>query len=148
MLDSPPMPADTSPPPKLRLGFGAVAIAVLTWGWSNVVIKSLSTTGLVASVYRLWLAVPLLWLLPLAIPTVRKQFTPDWAARRPRGRHALRVSSSPVLHQPQDDQRRERRHHRRAATGAGFGRADRLFGEVVSTRALLCSLVAVLAPAW
>ena len=60
------------------LAFGAVATAVLTWGCSNVLIKLVSTTGLVASFYRLWFAIPLLWALPAAAPSVRRRLTRDW----------------------------------------------------------------------
>jgi drug/metabolite transporter (DMT)-like permease len=51
---------------------------VLTWGCSNVLIKLVSTTGLVASFYRLWLAIPLLWALPAAVPSMRRRLTRDW----------------------------------------------------------------------
>jgi len=60
------------------LALGAVATAVLTWGCSNVLIKLVSTTGLVASFYRLWFAIPLLWALPLAAPSLRQRLTRDW----------------------------------------------------------------------
>jgi len=60
------------------LALGAVAGAVLTWGCSNVMIKTVSTTGLVASFYRLWFAIPLLWLLPLLMPSVRRRLDRAW----------------------------------------------------------------------
>ncbi|MBI4516201.1 MAG: DMT family transporter [Deltaproteobacteria bacterium] len=60
------------------LALAAVAVAVLTWGWSNVVIKAVSTTGLVASFYRLWFAIPLLWLLPVIMPSTRARLTRSW----------------------------------------------------------------------
>jgi drug/metabolite transporter (DMT)-like permease len=60
------------------LAIGAVAAAVLTWGCSNVLIKMVSTTGLVASFYRLWFAIPLLWALPAAAPSLRRRLTRDW----------------------------------------------------------------------
>lgn len=56
----------------------AVAGAVLTWGCSNVLIKTVSTTGLVASFYRLWFAIPLLWALPAARPSMRRRLTREW----------------------------------------------------------------------
>ena len=64
--------------PIRALALGAVAGAVLTWGCSNVVIKVISTTGLIASFYRLWLAIPLLWLLPVFVPSMRRRFTSQW----------------------------------------------------------------------
>jgi drug/metabolite transporter (DMT)-like permease len=60
------------------LALGAVAGAVLTWGCSNVVIKLLSTTGIVSSFYRLWFAIPILWLLPLLVPSTRRRLTRTW----------------------------------------------------------------------
>jgi drug/metabolite transporter (DMT)-like permease len=62
------------------LALYAVAAAVVTWGCSNVLIKLVSTTGLVASCYRLWFAIPLLWLLPAAMPSMRRRLTRDWLA--------------------------------------------------------------------
>ena len=65
----------------------AVAAAVVTWGWSNVAIKSVSVTGLVASFWRLWIAIPALWLTALAMPAVRRDLAaavrrgPDSAAQ-------------------------------------------------------------------
>lgn len=56
----------------------AVAVAVLTWGCSNVVIKAIPTGGIVASFYRLWFSVPLLWLLPLLRRPLRERLTRDW----------------------------------------------------------------------
>jgi drug/metabolite transporter (DMT)-like permease len=59
------------------LALGAVAGAVLTWGASNVVPKLLSSTGLVISFYRLWFAIPLLWTLPVLLPSMRRRLTPQ-----------------------------------------------------------------------
>ena len=73
--------SDTSPAlvrPLRALALSAVAGTVLTWGCSNVVIKLISTTGLVASFYRLWFAIPLLWLLPVALPTMRRRLDRQW----------------------------------------------------------------------
>ena len=64
--------------PARALALGAVTATVLVWGSSNVVIKAVSTTGLVASFYRLWFAIPLLWLLPVVIPAMRRRFTRQW----------------------------------------------------------------------
>jgi drug/metabolite transporter (DMT)-like permease len=56
----------------------AVIIAVLTWGWSNVAGKTVTTTGLVISFYRLWFAVPALWIVPLLSPAVRARLDRRW----------------------------------------------------------------------
>lgn len=63
------MPADRS-----RLAFVAIAVAVATWGCSNVMIKAVPVSGPVASFYRLWLALPLLWLVPLLHAPARARF--------------------------------------------------------------------------
>lgn len=44
-----------------RRALGAVAVTVLLWGASPVMIKTVGATGLVTAFYRLWLAIPLLW---------------------------------------------------------------------------------------
>jgi len=63
------VPADRS-----RLAFVAIAVAVATWGCSNVMIKAVPVSGPVASFYRLWLALPLLWLVPLLHAPARARF--------------------------------------------------------------------------
>ena len=60
------------------LAYGAVGIAVATWGCSNVVIKVVGVTGLIASFYRLLFALPLLWIVALASPTVRARMRRGW----------------------------------------------------------------------
>lgn len=55
-----------------------MGIAVTTWGWSNVAIKMVSTTGLVASFYRLWIAIPLLWVVALVTPAIRRGLGVAW----------------------------------------------------------------------
>ena len=67
------MPADRS-----RLALLAVAVAVLTWGCSNVLIKGIAVPGLVASFYRLWFSVPLLWAIPLVHRASRARLDRDW----------------------------------------------------------------------
>lgn len=57
----------------------AVAGAVVTWGLSGVVIKLVSTSGIVASVYRLNFALPLLWLTTLSRPAMRRSLSARWA---------------------------------------------------------------------
>lgn len=127
----------------LRLGYAAVAVAVLTWGWSNVAIKALSTTGLVASVYRLWFAVPLLWLIPVVVPSVRRELTRDWVRATLGGGalfavHQILFFSSLKMTSVVNV----------AMIGALQPAlvllvAGRLFGEPVTARAIGCSLVAV-----
>jgi len=56
----------------------AVTGAVVTWGWSNVAIKAVSVTGLVASFWRLWLAIPILWLMAAVSPGVRAGLDRRW----------------------------------------------------------------------
>lgn len=56
----------------------AVSTAVLTWGWSNVAIKAIPTSGLVASFYRLWFSVPVLWLWVALAPALRQRLGSRW----------------------------------------------------------------------
>ena len=70
------MPADRS-----RLALLAVAVAVVTWGCSNVMIKGIAVPGLVASFYRLWFSVPLLWAIPLCHPRIAGAARSRLAAR-------------------------------------------------------------------
>lgn len=56
----------------------AVTAAVITWGGSSIAIKLVSTTGLVASFYRLWFAIPLLWLTALLTPSIRRRLDRGW----------------------------------------------------------------------
>ena len=72
------LPAASSSPRHARLALLAVGIAVLTWGWSNVASKTVSTTGLVISFYRLWFAVPALWVVPVLSPAVRSRLDRRW----------------------------------------------------------------------
>ena len=57
---------------------GAVVGAVLTWSCSNVVIKLTSTNGLTTSFYRLWIAVPFLWAIGAAVPSIRRGLDGAW----------------------------------------------------------------------
>jgi len=61
-----------------QLALLAVAVAVLTWGCSNVVIKGIAVPGLVASFYRLWFSLPLLWAIPLVHAPSRARLDRDW----------------------------------------------------------------------
>jgi len=56
----------------------AVALTVLMWGMSAVAIKAVSTGGLVTATYRLWIAVPAMWLTMLA-PGLRRRLDARWA---------------------------------------------------------------------
>jgi drug/metabolite transporter (DMT)-like permease len=47
------------------------------WGLSSVAIKAAGTSGLVTAFYRLWFAIPLLWITAL-VPTVRAGLDRDW----------------------------------------------------------------------
>lgn len=68
------------PPAKKRTGLGllAVAVAVASWGYSAVAIKAVSTTGPVTAFYRLWLAIPILWVFILSVPRLRASLGRDW----------------------------------------------------------------------
>ncbi|GIW42422.1 MAG: hypothetical protein KatS3mg076_2999 [Candidatus Binatia bacterium] len=78
---------------RRALALLAVAATVSTWGLSGVVIKVVSTTGLVASFYRLWLALPLLWAAVLLLPRLRARLGPVWL------RSSLAGGSLFALHQ-------------------------------------------------
>jgi len=69
-----PQPARASSP---ALGIVALGLTVLMWGLSSVAIKALGTSGLVTATYRLWFAIPPLWLTTLA-PGVRARLDRDW----------------------------------------------------------------------
>jgi drug/metabolite transporter (DMT)-like permease len=126
-----------------RLGYAAVSVAVLTWGWSNVAIKTLSTTGLVASVYRLWFAVPVLWLIPIMVPSVRRDLTRDWV------RATLGGGALFAIHQILFFSSLKMTSVINVAVIGALQPAlvllvaGPLFGEAVTLRALICSLIAV-----
>jgi len=63
---------------RSRVALWAVSFSVTVWSLSNVGIKSVSTTGLVASFYRLWMAIPLLWILAFMVPAVRNRLDGNW----------------------------------------------------------------------
>ncbi len=60
------------------LGLVAVATAVVLWGGSSVAIKAVSTSGVVTAFYRLWFAIPLLWLLVAIRPGMRRRLDRGW----------------------------------------------------------------------
>jgi drug/metabolite transporter (DMT)-like permease len=68
------MPSDS----RQRLALLAVAVVVVIWGCSNVMIKAVSVTGLVASFYRLWFSIPLLWAIAAARPQTRARLDRAW----------------------------------------------------------------------
>ena len=47
------------------------------WGTSGIAIKAVSTSGLVTASYRLWFAIPPLWLTMLA-PSMRRRLDREW----------------------------------------------------------------------
>jgi drug/metabolite transporter (DMT)-like permease len=126
-----------------RLALWAVAVAVLTWGCSNVMIKLVSTGGLVASFYRLWFAIPLLWVLPAAFPAMRQRLTREWLSASLVGGslfavHQVLFFTSLKLTTVADV----------ALIGAlqpplVLVVAGRMFGETVTRRAIVWSAVAV-----
>jgi drug/metabolite transporter (DMT)-like permease len=59
------------------LGIGALCLTVAMWGMSGVAIKVVASTGLVTALYRLWFAIPLLWLSALA-PPFRRRLDRRW----------------------------------------------------------------------
>jgi drug/metabolite transporter (DMT)-like permease len=60
------------------LALAANTVAIVTWGFSNVGIKIVSSTGMVVSFYRLWISIPVLWLVALSMPSVRRRLDRDW----------------------------------------------------------------------
>jgi len=56
----------------------AVAGAVALWGTSSVMIKLVPSTGIITAFYRLWFAIPLLWMIPLARPDIRRRLDGRW----------------------------------------------------------------------
>jgi drug/metabolite transporter (DMT)-like permease len=60
------------------LAFAAVAAVVAFWGVSGIAIKLTSTTGLVASFYRLWFAIPLVWAVTAGMPSMRRRMGRAW----------------------------------------------------------------------
>jgi len=73
------------PPPVAPLeqntprGLLAIAACVVLWGYSAVAIKTVGASGLVTAFYRLWLAIPALWLLLPVLPGGRRPLTAAWA---------------------------------------------------------------------
>ena len=58
--------------------YAAVATTISMWGYSAVAIKMLSSDGLVVAFYRLWFAIPLLWLSALVVPSMRRRLGRKW----------------------------------------------------------------------
>jgi drug/metabolite transporter (DMT)-like permease len=63
---------------RTRTAMTAVAATVVVWSVSNVAIKTVSVPGLVASFYRLWFAIAVLWTVALLVPRVRRRFDRTW----------------------------------------------------------------------
>jgi drug/metabolite transporter (DMT)-like permease len=55
----------------------ALGAAIVMWGLNTVAIKAISPGGLVVALYRLWFAIPLLW-LTAAAPSVRGRLDAAW----------------------------------------------------------------------
>ena len=62
---------------RRALALLAVAATVVMWGLSGVAIKAVRPTGLVTVLYRCWFAIPLLWLTAIA-PSVRARLDGAW----------------------------------------------------------------------
>lgn len=58
--------------------YAAVAASISMWGYSAVAIKAISSVGLVVAFYRLWFAIPLLWLSALLVPSMRRRLGREW----------------------------------------------------------------------
>jgi drug/metabolite transporter (DMT)-like permease len=56
----------------------AVGLTVVLWGASPVLIKSVHATGLVTAFYRLWLAIPVLWLIASLRPGLGSRLDRSW----------------------------------------------------------------------
>jgi drug/metabolite transporter (DMT)-like permease len=67
-----------STPSQQHRALLAVGLTVFIWGWSSVLIKAVAVSGLVASFYRLWLSIPLLWLIPLLRRERRRGLDAAW----------------------------------------------------------------------
>ncbi len=64
---------------RVGLAYAAVATTIAMWGYSAVVIKLIASDGLVVAFYRLWFAIPLLWLSALVVPSMRRRLGRSWA---------------------------------------------------------------------
>lgn len=64
---------------SVSLAYAAVATTIAMWGYSSTVIKAVHPDGLVVAFYRLWFAVPLLWLSALFVPAMRRSLGTRWA---------------------------------------------------------------------
>mgnify|MGYP005846394689 FL=1 len=60
------------------LGVAALAVVVIVWSASNVVAKTVSSTGIVVSFYRLWFALPAVWIPVLLSTNWRTRLDRDW----------------------------------------------------------------------
>lgn len=76
-LDSAAMSPPSHEDRRAALGMGAVVTTALLWGLSAVAIKAVSTSGLIAALYRLWFAIPPM-LLTLLLPRVRRRLDRRW----------------------------------------------------------------------
>lgn len=58
--------------------YAAVILTVAMWGYSAVAIKAVGASGIVVAFYRLWFAIPLLWLSLLLFPRLRGPLDRKW----------------------------------------------------------------------
>ena len=72
-----PWRAEQPAPERHTLALLAIFVSILMWGFSSVAIKAAGTSGLVTAFYRLWFAIPLLWITAL-VPAVRAGLDRDW----------------------------------------------------------------------
>jgi len=64
-------------PEHRTLAMLAIAVTIVMWAFSSVAIKAVGTSGLVTALYRLWFAIPLLWMTAV-LPRVRASLDRRW----------------------------------------------------------------------
>jgi drug/metabolite transporter (DMT)-like permease len=69
--------ADPAPVERSGLAVLAILVTIVMWGSSSVAIKAVGSSGLVTALYRLWFAIPLLWISAL-LPQVRSTLDRRW----------------------------------------------------------------------
>jgi drug/metabolite transporter (DMT)-like permease len=80
MPPAPSIRAVAAPDPPERRGAALLAVAatVVMWAGGGIAIKAASTGGIVTAFYRLWLAIPALWLITFAVPARRRRLDRAW----------------------------------------------------------------------
>jgi drug/metabolite transporter (DMT)-like permease len=56
----------------------AVAATVVLWGSSSIAIRLVPATGIVTAFWRLWFAIPFLWMIPAVRPEARARLDRRW----------------------------------------------------------------------